>query len=222
MGRLMAQGEHASMTALYSIAPDMVPKPLGWGTLEINPNSHFFISEYIELSEEVPEPSSFCPKLAQMHRKSVEMSSNGMFGFEVTTCNGTFPQDNTWDESWERFFSRQTEGAFKAEQEVHGTCEEYERLLPPLFSKVIPRLLRPLETGGNRIRPVLVHGMVLYCIGPHKTDSCVKVIYGTVMYPSTMKMKGSFLLHWDCHFIKAGCSHSQTLHLRRKRILGSQ
>jgi protein-ribulosamine 3-kinase len=32
-------------------------------------------------------------------------------------------------------------------------------LLPAFFEKVIPRLLRPLETGENSIKPVLIHGI---------------------------------------------------------------
>jgi protein-ribulosamine 3-kinase len=90
----MAEGEYASMHALYSVAPDMVPKPLGWGTLEANPNGHFFLCEFINLADEIPDPSSICKALADLHRRSIAMSPNGMFGFEVTTCNGTFPQDN--------------------------------------------------------------------------------------------------------------------------------
>lgn len=157
-GRLMARGEYKSMEALYSVSPEMIPQPLGYGTLANDPNSHFFICQYVNLADEVPDPSSICKALADLHRKSISMSPNEMFGFEVTTCNGTYPQDNRWNVSWEAFFVQQLEAAFKAESEVHGRCDEYDRLLPPLFNKVIPRLLRPLETGPNTIKPVLIHG----------------------------------------------------------------
>lgn len=39
-----------------------------------------------------------------------------------------------------------------------GPCQELEDLLPSMFEMVIPRLLRPLESGGNSIVPSLVHG----------------------------------------------------------------
>ena len=39
-----------------------------------------------------------------------------------------------------------------------GARQELEDLMPSLFEKVIPRLLRPLESGGNKIVPSLVHG----------------------------------------------------------------
>ena len=35
---------------------------------------------------------------------------------------------------------------------------ELQTLFGQLISKVIPRLLRPLETGGRQIKPCLVHG----------------------------------------------------------------
>jgi hypothetical protein len=128
-GRLMAEGEYKSMHALYTVAPDMVPEPLGWGTLEANPDGHFFLCEFVNLADEIPDPSLVCKKLAGLHKKSITMSPNGMYGFEVTTCNGTFPQDNRWNDSWEAFFAQQMDGAFKAEEEVQGFSEDYQRLL---------------------------------------------------------------------------------------------
>jgi hypothetical protein len=35
-------------------------------------------------------------------------------------------------------------------------------LLPALFDKVIPRLLRPLESNGRKVEPSLVHGDLWY------------------------------------------------------------
>lgn len=43
-------------------------------------------------------------------------------------------------------------------EERAGPSSELEELLPALFEKVIPRLLQPLETGGRKVTPVLVHG----------------------------------------------------------------
>ena len=48
------------------------------------------------------------------------------------------------------------------ENQVHGPSKDLEELLPPFFYKVIPRLLRPLQAGGRRIKPVLVHGDLWY------------------------------------------------------------
>jgi fructosamine-3-kinase len=46
----------------------------------------------------------------------------------------------------------------KLEEEARGPSEELQQLSGPFFDKVIPRLLRPLETGGRTIKPVLLHG----------------------------------------------------------------
>ena len=39
-----------------------------------------------------------------------------------------------------------------------GPDVELRMLFDQIVSKVIPRLLRPLETGGRQIKPCLVHG----------------------------------------------------------------
>ena len=43
-------------------------------------------------------------------------------------------------------------------EESQGPDVELKTLLGQTISKVIPRLLRPLETGGRQIKPCLVHG----------------------------------------------------------------
>lgn len=46
----------------------------------------------------------------------------------------------------------------KVREERAGRNLELEELLPALFDKVIPRLLRPLESEGRTIKPSFVHG----------------------------------------------------------------
>ncbi len=48
------------------------------------------------------------------------------------------------------------------DEESQGPSEELEALCKPIFQKVIPRLLRPPETGGRQIEPCLVHGDLWY------------------------------------------------------------
>lgn len=40
--------------------------------------------------------------------------------------------------------------------------EVFDILVPVLFDKVIPRLLRPLESEGRSVKPSLVHGDLWY------------------------------------------------------------
>ena len=44
------------------------------------------------------------------------------------------------------------------EEESQGPSQELNELYVAIYEKVIPRLLRPLETGGRQIEPCLVHG----------------------------------------------------------------
>ena len=45
----------------------------------------------------------------------------------------------------------------QVEELAHGKEEELDVLTKGIFEKVIPRLLRPLETGGRSIKPCLIH-----------------------------------------------------------------
>lgn len=47
---------------------------------------------------------------------------------------------------------------FNLNLERVGPCQEFQNLIPGLLQKLIPRLLRPLETGRNSITSALVHG----------------------------------------------------------------
>ena len=154
----MVRGEYESMKALYDLSPHMVPQPLGYGTCELAQNNHFFLCEFIELYDELPDIVDFCGDVADIHFRSIAKSDNGMFGFHVTTCNGTVPQRNSWNSSWEAFYIQALQHEFELEKVVHGPHEEIERLLPELYEKVCPRLLRPLETEDRTLRPCLVHG----------------------------------------------------------------
>lgn len=45
----------------------------------------------------------------------------------------------------------------ETEKSIQGSDPEMDELAEKLVSKVIPRLLRPMETGGNQVKPVLLH-----------------------------------------------------------------
>ncbi|ERF73403.1 hypothetical protein EPUS_08546 [Endocarpon pusillum Z07020] len=77
------QNANTNQRMLYTVAPDMVPEPLSWSTLEANPDGHFFLCKFVNLADEIPDPSLVCKKLAELHRKSITMSPNGMYGFEM-------------------------------------------------------------------------------------------------------------------------------------------
>lgn len=154
----MVEGEYESMKLLHSVAPDIVPEPVAYGSYKSMEDTHFFMCKFVSIYDEVPDPLEFCTRIADLHLRSQELSENGKFGFKVTTCNGTVQQYTQWTSSWEEFFIATLKDAFKLEKAVHGFSQEIAELLPSLYEKVCPRLLRPLETEGRTLRPSLCHG----------------------------------------------------------------
>ena len=150
------RGEYESMSAIYKELPDFVPKPVAVGSYASDPDIHFYLMEFVDMTLEVPDPQSLSQKVSQMHQKC--LSPNGKYGFMVPSNNGPLVQPNTWTESWEEACTNLLQHCFDFEQGMHGKHEEMQKLWPDIKEKVIPRLLRPLETGGNHIEPCLVHG----------------------------------------------------------------
>lgn len=149
-------GEFESMKAIYSVVPAFCPKPLAWGTYSGSNSTHFFLCDFHEMAQSPPEPVKFCEALAELHTNGT--SPNGKFGFHITTCNGSVPQENSWTDTWEEFFVAGFRHMLKLDEEVNGHNDRLEELSKPYFETVIPRLLRPLETNGRKVKPSLVHG----------------------------------------------------------------
>ncbi|KIW91941.1 uncharacterized protein Z519_06923 [Cladophialophora bantiana CBS 173.52] len=156
--RGMMQGEYESMKAIMRFSPNFVPRPIAWGTFASNPNLHFTLSQFREIRQELPDMRSTCASLAELHLKS-HSAGIQKFGFPVNTYNGSLAQDNRWTDNWEQFFAQQLRGILKLEEKVWGPqTEEMQQFVQQIFNKVIPRLLRPMETGGHSITPSLLHG----------------------------------------------------------------
>jgi len=153
----MVAQEYVSMKTLYDIVPDLLPKPLAYGTYAANTNIHFFVSEFVEMTDDVPDPS-FMASLADLHAKT--LSPNKKYGFYVPTFQRTISKYTAWTDSWEEFFSNSLKHVFEIEEKMHGSDKELKTLERAILQKVVPRLLRPLETGGRSIQPRLIHGDV--------------------------------------------------------------
>lgn len=156
VGKNMLSSEFESMKTIYALAPDFAPKPIAWGTYELIPNTYFFICEFRDMLPDMPEPDKFAARLAALHQTS--KSPTGKFGFHTTTYAGNLPQYTGWEESWETFFSKTLRQALDLEIEAKGYDSEFDHLIPAIFDRVIPRLLRPLESDGRSVKPSLVHG----------------------------------------------------------------
>lgn len=154
----MMYGEYESMKAIAKYSPDFVPHPIAWGTFASDPNLHFMVEQFREMDREVPDMEPTCSALAEMHLQS-HSAKIEKFGFDITTYNGRLAQDNAWTEKWEDLFVQQLHGMLVQEIESQGPqTEEMQVLLQQIFDKVIPRLLRPMETDGHKIIPTLIHG----------------------------------------------------------------
>lgn len=152
----MARGEFESQKELQRYLPDNVVTPLAYGKLELDASSSFFLAPFRHLSEKVLDPQSVAEVLQKLHQTSV--SPTGKFGFHVKTFNGVVPLVNDWCDTWEEYFSRQLKSDIQWLHSVRGSDPLLDEIAEQFFQKVIPRLLRPLETGGRSIKPVLVHG----------------------------------------------------------------
>lgn len=155
-GKKALNGEFESTKGLHAVAGDFAPKPIAWGSFKSLPNTHYYVCKFYDLAEELPEPTEFCAKVAELHTKSE--SPNGKFGFHVVTYNGDLPQENGYADTWEEFFVNGFNHVLNLNIERGGPWEDMESLKLPMLTKVIPRLLRPMETCGRSIKPMLVHG----------------------------------------------------------------
>ncbi|KIW37402.1 uncharacterized protein PV06_10445 [Exophiala oligosperma] len=156
-GRLMMEGEFNSMSELYRTMPEFVPKPLTWGKFSRpSPETYFFISEFIDMSDRPPEPNQFCTKLAKLHKTST--SPTGKFGFHITTCQGCNPQAVTWESNWTVFFGNLLRNVIKLDDAENGHWDALTVLEQRLLSHVIPHLLDNLTKNGRVVKPCLIHG----------------------------------------------------------------
>lgn len=153
----MVEGEYESILALYNLDPSFVPRPTGWGTLEADPTCHFFLTGFLDMSDKPDDVKmiDFCNKVTALHEKSMSSPAPD-FGFHITTYAGRYPQLNHWNSSWEVFFDEELRELTRLEHESHEPTEEFTKLLAEVHNKLIPRLLRPLETEGRSVTPCLL------------------------------------------------------------------
>lgn len=152
----MVSSEFRAMSELYRVVPEMVAEPIAWGEYTEMEDTYFFVVRYHELTEDIPDVSDFPALVAEMHKRGP--SPTGKFGFPYITYGGKNPQFFPPSDTWEECFAKGMEHMFELEEQTHGPDDELNELKKGLFDKIIPRLLRPLETDGRKLTPRLVHG----------------------------------------------------------------
>ncbi|KAJ4294364.1 hypothetical protein N0V90_008054 [Kalmusia sp. IMI 367209] len=157
VGRRMIEGTFQSESTYISYCPNHVPKPIAFGEYAAEPDTWFYLCEYHDMVDKLPEMKSFVAIVAKVHQASMGKSPTQKYGFHVPTHLANVPNDNSWQLSWETWYTQAMEAMFQFEKRIHGEDHELESLFKDLKDKVIPRLLRPLETGGHFIEPCLIH-----------------------------------------------------------------
>ncbi len=157
------------MTLLHSVAPSLVVEPIAWGAYTSVPDTYFFICRFHAFGKAygadgspagnaMADPRMFAALVSDLHKSGGRVATPGQFGFSITMYGGKNPQTFPVCETWEECFSRGIGDIFEREERIQGVDGEMTMLREALMGKIIPRLLRPLETGGRCLVPTLVHG----------------------------------------------------------------
>lgn len=155
-GDEMARGEYESEKALMEYIPEAISAPIAWGTFQDDPTRSFYLTRFRYTRELLPPFPALLAIVKKLHTESV--SPTGKFGFPVTTFYGPPPMDNSWTDSWEEYFRREFVACVAYAQIPLGEDAELAELADEFIQKIIPRLLRPLQTGGRSIKPTLCFG----------------------------------------------------------------
>lgn len=166
------------------------------------------------MTGDMPDPHKFGALLSAVHQKSI--SPNGKFGFHITTYVGNLPQAVEWEDSWEIFFAKSMRKALDLEIERKGPSEELNVFSETIFRKVIPRLLRPLQSEGRTVKPSLVHGDLWYANTGTDVDTNQSLVFDACCFYAHNECTSNFP---SCIVIKQ--DHSWTNNLKIKTSLGN-
>ena len=155
LGKRIFEGTYEFERLFHEYLPEHVSKPYAWGEYESQPDMWFHLCDFHDMVDEVPEVDRFVSIVARLHTNS--RGKEDRYGFNVPTHLANLPNDNRWQTSWETFFFQLMVRMFDLEVKGHAQDDELEQLKSNMLTKVIPRLLRPLETGGRSIKPCLIH-----------------------------------------------------------------
>ncbi|KAI0407018.1 Fructosamine kinase-domain-containing protein [Xylaria palmicola] len=153
----MMKGAFEGESALYDFMPEYVPRPVSFGTYSTRSDLHFYICEFVDMVDEFPGPVAWAGAAASLHRRSMDRSPTGKFGFHCTTYSAFVPIDNIWHSSWEGFWTDKMKLLLSQDEELHGSDEKYSELQATFFNVVLPKYLGPLESNGRSIKPCLIH-----------------------------------------------------------------
>jgi len=160
--RLMFEGEFASLKAIEATGTVRVPKPLA---IDDYKAGSLLVMEHLELQSMNESSATLGLQLAQLHMSNaskIEASGKNScvghqdiavhsFGFDMPTCCGFLPLDNTWNDDWLSFYAQQRLAPqmgmeeVKCDREAQEWWGKLQRKLPNMFE-------------GLEVKPSLLHG----------------------------------------------------------------
>lgn len=152
----MAEAEYEGQKAISAVIPEHAVDPIAWGYYQGDHTKAWFLTHFRNLLARPPTLQSFVPIVKKLHEQST--SPTGRFGFHVTPFYGPPPMVVDWTDNWEEFWTREFRSGLAYTQRMRGENRELMEVAREFIEKVVPRLLRPLQTGGRNIKPSLCHG----------------------------------------------------------------
>ncbi|KAI8721664.1 Protein-ribulosamine 3-kinase [Fusarium sp. LHS14.1] len=157
-GKSMLEGEFEGAKVIHEYTPKSIPRPIACGSFKSDPNTYFYLCEFVDMKKELPDMVKFSTMLAKIHEDSMlNNDAPVQFGFDIMTYEGSMYQDISWCDTWEGMYSQRFQSFVDQERVSQGPSEELDEIVPQFKNKVIPRLLRPLVTHGRSIKPVALH-----------------------------------------------------------------
>ncbi|PGH13783.1 hypothetical protein AJ79_03483 [Helicocarpus griseus UAMH5409] len=130
----MAEAEFEGQKTVAAIIPDNAVEPIAWGYYEVDKTKPWFLTHFRHLQAQPPPLQTLLSTVKRLHQQS--HSPTGKFRFHITSYYGPPPMIVDWTDDWRKL----------------------AELANKFIDKVVPRLLRPLQTGGRSIKPTLCHG----------------------------------------------------------------
>lgn len=158
-GADLIQAHWHSESSISKFIPEFIPTPIASGTYWSNPDAHYILMEFEDMDNEtVPGPEEYMAAPAALQTRSLGQSPTGKFGFPVATLFGHLKHPNNWQSSWQVWWTNHMKLILEREEKIRGQhTEQNARLVDDYMSKVLPRYLSPLESGGRSIQPALCH-----------------------------------------------------------------
>ena len=166
---VMFEGEHHSLNAIHAVVPTICPKSFGHGQLQETKGVSFLVTDFLDLTGRSSSRSASNPgmtlaqKLAKLHTTPAPVPDGyerPQFGFPVTTCCGSTPQDNTYSSSWADFYANcRLRYIMQQSRKANGADAQLSSLVEETCTKVIPSLIGDSHLNdGAGVSPVIIHG----------------------------------------------------------------